>query len=82
MIQDILHELSNFLGFGGAGAGGFAVWQSRENKKDVEKLEAKLEALSILVASNYSKEDLNYRFDRVDNTLMRIIETLEKKADK
>lgn len=39
MPADLLDQIMNYLGLGGGIGGGYAVWLSRANKEDIDKLD-------------------------------------------
>ena len=58
-------------------------WFARQLWDAVERLKSDVKSIEICLPSNYSrKDDIQYRFDKIDNTLEKLFEKLDTKADK
>ena len=78
-IEAILHDILNYSGLGGAGAGGFAIWQSKANRKDIDDMRKETLAFMLAVSKEYaSKDDIS----EIKTLLIRIEDKLDNKVDK
>ena len=58
-------------------------WLYRTLYDAVERLKTDVKSIEICLPSNYSrKDDIQYRFDKIDLTLEKIFIKLDTKADK
>ena len=58
-------------------------WFARQLWDAVERLKSDVKSIEICLPSNYSrKDDIQYRFDKIDMTLEKLFEKLDTKADK
>ena len=58
-------------------------WFARQLWDAVERLKSDVKSIEICLPSNYSrKDDIQYRFDKIDLTLEKIFIKLDTKADK
>jgi hypothetical protein len=58
-------------------------WLCRTLWDAVERLKTDIQRIEVCLPSNYSrKDDIQCRFDKIDNTLEKLFEKLDTKADK